>query len=720
MKKLISVFLTLCMVLSMLVLPTFAAEYKNLDGITALPAYAAGVELTKTEYKVSDMSVVKAWVDADQTFSGKVLYLSENVTYTGTIGDDTHPFAGTFDGNGNSITLTQTAGTGLFAYTNGATIQNLTIAQGSSINNNANTGTGAIVGNATNTKLIGVVSYANITDTFTTSVVSNVGGLVGQASGTLTISACANYGTIVGGTDEVGGIVGKTNSGTVLIENTINHGEVSGGQDVAGFVGLNGATIEINGSANYGDITGTTKWVGGMIGRSTGSTKITNTTNEGTITGSGFCNGGMIGRATAGATLENCKNYGAISGTYQCAGMIGLAEGAYAYKVTGCMNDGDVTGTSHSGAGIIGYVSATGKLTISDTVNSGDIKSTQDTGGFVGLHNAAATDGVHFINCANSGNVTQTATNSWTGGLLARSGKGSTHVTATNCKNYGDISGKGDMGGILGRVVGGCTATGCINFGTITASIGSYDVNNTSAGIVGRVQAASTITNCTNYGMVTCKNGVQDAGSGVAAILGASQANHETATVVFTKNENYGSIIGKTNNTSGEWDKKMVCGWNSSCYPVNTDYNSSTYEGRCLDKSSYTTHLIGYQMTEIYNNGEEDVQDIRFVATIDSLNYSEVGFKITVKNTNGEAIAYFEDASDYVYTELLAVESEGDILADNYRKGGYFFALSITGVTAGNYIFEVETYAKDMDGDAVTTSCDTKTTSAITFGDLGN
>ena len=91
-------------------------------------------------------------------FSGKVVKLAGNVSSSEMAGKSGHPFKGTFDGQGNTLTFNLQASEGNsapFHYTDGATISNLHV-------------TGLIEGND----------------------ISSLAGLVGKATGNLTISNC--------------------------------------------------------------------------------------------------------------------------------------------------------------------------------------------------------------------------------------------------------------------------------------------------------------------------------------------------------------------------------------------------------------------------------------------------------------------------------------------------------------------------------------------------
>jgi hypothetical protein len=123
-------------------------------------------------------------VDADLNgFSGKTVMLDDDITVTTMAGSGKYPFKGTFDGDGHTLTFNYTADVpncAPFCITNGATIRNLHA-------------TGLIDG--------GNWNY--------------MGGLVGSASGNLTIENChvsTQISSTINGEAEHGGFVGLLSS----------------------------------------------------------------------------------------------------------------------------------------------------------------------------------------------------------------------------------------------------------------------------------------------------------------------------------------------------------------------------------------------------------------------------------------------------------------------------------------------------------------------------
>ena len=149
-------------------------------------------------------------------YSGKTVRLMANISVTdwtaiGTIDDVTHSFCGTFDGQGNTISITSNSSAtilALFGYFRG-TVEHLMVT-GNLINNNT----------ATTSSTAGIVAYnrgsvskcANLA----TVIGTTAGGIAGENLGT--ISHCYNKGYVggTGGTQHyyLGGIAGVCESGS--------------------------------------------------------------------------------------------------------------------------------------------------------------------------------------------------------------------------------------------------------------------------------------------------------------------------------------------------------------------------------------------------------------------------------------------------------------------------------------------------------------------------
>ena len=225
------------------------------------------------------------------------------------IGTSSTPFKGVLDGNGKSISglwinRPNTNYVGLFAYTNGATIKDLSI--------NANSIKGK----------------------------SYVGIVLGYSLGT-TISGCiVSSNEVIGSSDCVGGIVGRVNAGSIsecrVVCNIITGANYAGGI-YGGYysIGSSITTCHVQGSVNGGDC------VGGIAGKGAGG--ITNTNFCGNVTGNNQV-GGICGYLDD-RTINSCYASAHVVATgNQVGGLIGYS---YYGKLENSYLSGSVTGNEH-------------------------------------------------------------------------------------------------------------------------------------------------------------------------------------------------------------------------------------------------------------------------------------------------------------------------------------------------------------------------------------
>ena len=229
------------------------------------------------------------------------------------IGNGTNYFLGNYDGNGYTIKnmkINRISGInrrylGLFGFVAGDTsvIQNVriigdtTIVTGSGSSWFVGSVAGYITGKA---KILNCTNFNNVT-----SGNDNVGGIVGSARGTNTISGCINYGDVTGSL-WVGGIVGDTGSNVTIsncyvnanVKATSNYNSYGG--CCGGIVGSNTTgTLNISACAFEGDLLyggeGSQTYQGSIVGRALGTVKISN--------------------CYADANMTTTNNYGLYSGT---------------------------------------------------------------------------------------------------------------------------------------------------------------------------------------------------------------------------------------------------------------------------------------------------------------------------------------------------------------------------------------------------------------------
>jgi|GEM_PF-294863 len=200
-----------------------------------------------------------------------------------------------------------------------------------------------------------------------------------------------------GGTSYTGGLVGF-NSG-VLANVTIT-GNVSGLYIVGGLVGDNEGGAVVNARVGV-DVDGTASTgggVGGLAGFSSGT--ISNSYSTGTVTGTSSTAymGGLVGENYLHGIITNSYATGAVIGGSTVGGLVGMSHGAVEHSYS----TGAVTGVNYVG-GLIGYnddfdLGGTGSTLVSsywDTDTSGTTSATGHGGssGATGLSTAQFQDG---------------------------------------------------------------------------------------------------------------------------------------------------------------------------------------------------------------------------------------------------------------------------------------------------------------------------------------
>lgn len=301
-------------------------------------------------------------------------------------------FKGKFDGLDNSIfglsidnrDNKKGKATGLFGFTDGAIMGNVTLIAGTdgiSVQGGS-TDTGAFIGHAVNTTVKGVNSTLKV------SGKNNVGGIIGYAKD--------DTGRTYSFADAAGSV--QPDSRSSELSNLTNTGNVSGVTNVGGLVGyMDGGKlsndeenrIQYKGSYNLGKITGIdididkdpsnySSNIGGLVGKAenaiVGGTK--NTLTNLNIVEGGYNVGGIVG-SISNTTVDNASNEGVVKAN-------GYTIDSYIYHTdyTGGgwqNNNGALQGTHKAEVlaanvgGIVGSSSAGSELR--DVTNKADVSS---------------------------------------------------------------------------------------------------------------------------------------------------------------------------------------------------------------------------------------------------------------------------------------------------------------------------------------------------------
>lgn len=464
MKKFISCLLTFVLILSLMAplsvcvsaedTTVFGTDNYNIDDEDDLLKFA---ELLK----------------GGNNFSGKKITLTADITTTVSNWDPgTTAFAGEFDGGDFTISgLKRTAGFsnnfGFFSQAGTATIKNLKLVLSNWVNNNS---LGALVGyHGSGTLTIDNVHVtANVQ--FYQSQAKPTGGLVG-AVGTCTtqITNSSFTGIITGSGKQVGGLVGNT-YGALTVQNcSVNGSITSNGANIAGVIGFaqSGALKIENTDVNV------------------------NITSNGSYTGA---NGGLIGQtnSVASVTVDKVSYNGKISATGEgIGGVVGWNKCSGATTISNVSVSGASISAMRAAGGVIGYQEAGSGVAISNTyVSTAEMTATNSStrpgvGGLIGNSQVDATLTDCVVTTAITGNTNN-------GGLIGTIANKT--VTATRCVFTGSLNEQGS-GSATGALIGAAANATLFECGTI-ATLYANGSEYTTLPVVNSVSGTLSVTDC--------------------------------------------------------------------------------------------------------------------------------------------------------------------------------------------------------------------------------
>ncbi|MCP5284880.1 MAG: filamentous hemagglutinin N-terminal domain-containing protein [Burkholderiaceae bacterium] len=400
---------------------------------------------------------------------------------------------------------------------------------------------GGLVGYSSNASISGLDSAVNVTHTGTTG---GAGGVVGYLNGSITGSSASGDVTATGtGNIDLGGLVGEVANGAITASSAT--GQVSGGNATGGLVGRyapNSGNLLSDSSAS-GDVFGAGS-AGGLVGVLSGSGGVADSGATGTVSSTGS---------------ESGANY------------VGGAVGQYGGNVgpVGLTASGDVSGGQITG-GVIGYLSnstvALPTGSVISVVPGGHTKSVTGprwVGGLVGYSDATGlAEGLGF-----SGNVEATGSSGAAGGLFGRSAG-----PVSDSSTSGNVSGLGDVGGLVGRAQGSGGFTDVASVATVSNGGSSGAVG----GLVGYYNHGGTLLRGDASGQVT--GGAQTGGLVGWASSGTAgtgiQSSGATGDVTSTSGTYVGGLVGR--------------------YTMPGEMTAITASGDVLGGSNSTGGLVGY------------------------------------------------------------------------------------------------------------------------------
>ena len=263
-KGIASILLSLAIVLGMM-------PGMNLSVFADDATFSGGSGTADAPYLITsaeDWNALATSVNSGTSYSGEYFKLTNDITVSSMIGTNSHPdlinshpFSGTFDGDGHTLNLaissSSTHGAAPFSATNNATIKNLNV-------------TGSVVGGIHSSGLVGVpngtLTVENCTISAAVSGSTHHGGIVGHAfNATVNLNSCTFDGSLTGGT-ALGGMIGwsglsSSSRPTIRLTDCLFSGTYSGGAfDPVGYTATSGDSATLtdfyttkvrSGNANY-------------------------------------------------------------------------------------------------------------------------------------------------------------------------------------------------------------------------------------------------------------------------------------------------------------------------------------------------------------------------------------------------------------------------------------------------------------------------------------
>lgn len=369
----------------------------------SLTLYVTPMSADKSYTLIASLSDLTSKVGTD--LSGTYI-LTADITNSGStmIGSSSY-FQGVFNGNGHTISginISVSNGAvyaGLFPYINGAFIQNLTLDGTVSCQDTTSSASyaGILSGQISNA----MVSRVHI---FGSGNVTKAGANAGAIAGAITNSSIehSTNSISVTGTSTVGGLIGKASGSLSLIKNCTSSGAVSGLSNIGGLIGYADNTT-ITGCSSTGLVSGDYT-IGGFVGYMCNVSKISSCTSSGVLnqlnTAPGNCIGGFVGQVSAdGSTITLSSATGAVNGyPGTSVNYVGGFVGSNSGSITQCFAKGNVntsiTDTNYAPQYVGGFAGVN-YGTISNCYSRGIVKGYYSIGGFIGQTANTST----IVNC---------------------------------------------------------------------------------------------------------------------------------------------------------------------------------------------------------------------------------------------------------------------------------------------------------------------------------
>ncbi len=326
---------------------------------------------------------------------------------------------------------------------------------------------------------------------------------------------------------------------------------------------------------------------------------IENLTLDGTVSAGAYAVG-VFAYNAYGGTISNCVNSVDVSSSSSIGGILyANATVTTAYEadllIEDCVNEGNLTSTSTTGI-IGGIVASTatglsGTYTITRCVNEGTISNKYMAGGIVGKISAARST-FTLSSCINRGSIQLTRTTTSTGSIggivgYSQGNNSSGSAKVKNCYNQGEVVDRTTssytsayyVGGIMGVLSDSYTALiGCFNYGEV-------EVYDGYAGAIGLVLAGClTSTAATN---LSC-SGCYALESGDTSTIGGSYAPSDSKYPTVIDAETMASVtfaqsLGDDFQYGAEYLHPLLAWETAPTYTITLSAEGTSYDGTTIE-----------------------------------------------------------------------------------------------------------------------------------------
>ena len=400
-------------------------------------------------------------------------------------------------------------------------------------------------------------------------------------------------------------------------------------------------------------------------------------------------NMGLFGKVNGGVVQYVAVKDAYFHGNKNVSGLVGCAEGE-GVSVNGAYVDAILVSEGGYSSGVVGYLYAK-TTSVKDCVFTGSLTSSagQRVQGIMGFD------------------------------------KTKTSIVVKNCANYATITGKQKVGGIVGviQAINEVVLDTCLNAGKI------FSTNSTEYGIISSYTWAASGANVTGsavykdcmYVTGLCaktvtggdptplddqifKNGNGTAADGnIGWKFQKTNADGTVETLASTSSDiaNAAIAINTLDELKGQTASltKAFSGWYFEEGQLPIPKGAAIALGK-VEATALNIRAVSSQVSPI-ENGK---YNIRFIATIDKLDYEEFGFEISYTLPNQTEPTVVKQAEKIVYSEVYGVDAQYNLLT---KKAGahsakYLYTTIISDLPAdGTIVFTVKPYTKLADAEAV-------------------